>query len=232
MAKPKIYLSASTQEGNKSVNPTYGTEEKQMFRLRDKVRNLLKNDFTIEANDNKNSSLSAIVNESNKFHPALHYAFHSNAGVEKARGCEIYYSKYDKGNGKKAAQIFYKLISEITPTADRGVKSDGTLYSGGLYELTNTVSTAVLMEYIFHSNPLDAVFFLNNIDNLAKATALGFYQYFNIKSPTKEDNVIYPKWLREEKIVLGEYNHSDKFNVNQIDIILKRFYEKFIKGIK
>jgi N-acetylmuramoyl-L-alanine amidase len=224
MAKKKIYLSASNQEENKGVG-SYGSERDQMFRLRDKVRNLLKADFIIEANDSKTSSLNAIVKESNTFNPDIHMAFHTNAGSKKARGCEVFYYGNLKTGGFKMATLWYKHISAVTPTEDRGVKSDFTLYTNGLYELRETKASACLMEFIFHSNLEDVTFFLNNIDRFAEATRNAVYEYFGMK----KDTVVYPKWLRAQKLVKNEYSKNDTFTVDQIDTIFQRFYEKYIK---
>lgn len=180
----KIYLSASTQENNKGVG-SYGTEEQRMFILRDIVEQLIKssnhkNDFAIEKNNNKSSTLAAIVNESNNFDSELHLAFHTNAGVASARGCESYYSYLNtNGKGYKIASLWYNEVSKITPSSDRGVHKDNVLYSSGLYELSNTKAVAALMEFIFHSNLSDVTFFLANINKFAIATVKAIFAYFN-----------------------------------------------------
>jgi len=230
MSKIKIYLSASTQEDNIGV-ANYGTEEQQMFRLRDKVEKLLNDTgkYIVGKNKYKSSSLSDIVNASNKFGAKLHVAFHSNAGSKSARGCEVYYSYLSTdGEGKKAASILYKHIEELTPSKDRGVKKDNSVYTTGFYELRETTMTAILCEFIFHTNIEDVIFFLNNIDNFAKSTASAINEYFGVKKDTEK----YPIWLRSQDLVHNSYKKDGTFTVNQVDTIFKRFYEKFIKGIK
>jgi N-acetylmuramoyl-L-alanine amidase len=230
MSKIKIYLSASTQQDNIGVG-NYGTEELQMFRLRDKVEQHLNatGKYIIGKNKNKSSSLSDIVKASNAFGAKLHVAFHTNAGSKQARGCEVYYSYLNSnGEGKKAATILYKHIEELTPSKDRGVKKDNSVYKNGFYELRETNMTAILCEFIFHTNIEDVVFFLNNIDNFAKCTTNAINEYFGIKKAVDK----YPIWLRDQGIVHNSYNKDGNFSVNQVDIIFKRFYEKFIKGIK
>jgi len=230
MSKIKIYLSASSQEGNIGFGG-YGTEEEQMFNLRDKVEYVLNasGNYIIGKNKNKSSTLQDIVKASNAFGAKLHVAFHTNAGDKFARGCEVYYSHLNSnGEGKKAASILYKYIEELTPSKDRGVKKDNTLYTNGLYELRATKMTAILCEYIFHTNMGDVFFFLNNIDNFAKATANAINDYFGFKKETEK----YPTWLRSQGLVHNTYEKNGAFTVNQVDIIFRRFYEKFIKGIK
>lgn len=183
----KIYLSASTQEKNVGV-AGYGTEEDNMFILRDLTEKYIQEGgttFSIEKNNYKSSTLVDIVKESNSFNPDIHLAFHSNAGI-KARGCEVYYSMYTKNEkGKLLANYWYNEISELTPTTDRGVKSDGCLYSRGLYELRETKSVAALMEFFFHSSPEDVKFFLSNKEAFAIGTAIAIYKYFGLTYKSK-----------------------------------------------
>lgn len=186
----KIYLSASTQELNKGVG-NYGTEEQRMFVLRDLTEQLIKSgnhgkDFSIKKNSNKNSSLSDIVRASNNFAPDTHWAFHTNAGG--GRGCEVYYSYLNTTNkGKKAADLWYKEISAITPSSDRGVKKDNSVYSNGFYELRATTAITVLCEFIFHDNKDDVNFYLKNISKFAVGTAKAIYNYYGYTYKEKND---------------------------------------------
>lgn len=179
----KIYLSASTQQNNKGVG-TYGTEEQRMFILRDLTEQLIKSgnhgkDFIIEKNNNKSSTLTDIINESNNFGANTHWAFHTNAGSTAARGCEVYYSYLNSnGKGKTAATLWYNEISAITPSADRGVKKDNSVYNTGFQELRTTKAVAALCEFIFHTNINDVNFFLANIQKFAIGTAKAIYKYY------------------------------------------------------
>lgn len=240
MSKHKIYLSASTQEHNVGAGD-YGTEEDNMFILRDRIEYYIKSGshgdlFIIEKNNNKKSSLTDIVNESNKFKPDIHLSNHSNAGKSSVRGCEAYYSHLNKnGEGKKMATLWYKEISKVTPSSDRGVYSDSILYKSGLYELTKTISTAVLMEHFYHTSLADIGFYQKNIDRFAIATAIAVYNYFNYKYKTGQYDS-YPglKWLYKKNFIEGK-NYMSKqkyFNCEQIAIIHKRIYEDILRDVK
>lgn len=201
----KIYLSASTQQNNMGV-AGYGTEEDNMFKLRELTIVYLNKGgykFSIEKNNNKSSTLTQIINESNKFKPAIHMAFHTNAG-STARGCEVYYSyKNVTGTGKKLATIWYNHISPITPTKDRGVKKDNTVYTTGFQELRTTTATAALCEFIFHTSAADVKFFKANINQFAIGTAKAIYSYFNI--PYKLDTSTPSKTKTVYRVIAGSY---------------------------
>lgn len=229
----KIYLSASTQENNKGVD-NYGTEEDNMFKLRDLTIKYIKSgnhadDFTIYKNSNKNMSLSDIVADSNNRKPKIHMAFHSNAGNSKARGCEVYYSMYNtNGKGKKLANIWYIAISAVTPTVDRGVHSDSILYNNGLYELRETGAVSSLSEFIFHTNKDDVKFFKENIDKFAIATAQTIYKYFGYDYVSKENE---SKSQYYHQVVAGSF--LDEKNAKKRQDILKKYkIESFINKIK
>jgi N-acetylmuramoyl-L-alanine amidase len=190
----KIYLSASTQQHNVGVSG-YGTEEDNMFKLRELTIKYLNKGgykFTIEKNNN----------ESNKFKAEIHLAFHTNAG--NSRGCEVYYSYLNKnGTGKKLATLWYNEISPITPSKDRGVKLDNSLYKSGFQELRTTNAVAALCEFIFHTSTADVKFFKDNIDKLALGTAKAIYKYFNIAykttaTPSKVGKTVY-------RVIAGSY---------------------------
>lgn len=228
----KIYLSASTQEKNLGVL-NYGTEEDQMSKLRDEVERLIKTgnhgkDFIVYKNSNKSSSLTDIINASNRAYVDTHWAFHSNAGDPKSRGCEVYYHNHSTGGGKKMADIWYKKISAVTPTGDRGAKSDYTLYSRGLYELRETKAHAALSEFIFHTNSEDVKFFLANIKRFAIATVQAIHEYYGLTYKEKEETkVAYTGILKEAKdkgwITKEGYNEKDNVNYEKLCYILRNF---------
>lgn len=232
----KIYLSASTQQDNKGVG-NYGTEEQRMFILRDLVEQLIKSgnhgkDFIIEKNNNKSSSLSAIINESNSFNANTHWAFHTNAGASSARGCEVYYSYLNTNNsGKRAATLWYNEISPITPTSDRGVKKDNTVYSTGFAELRNTKAIAVLAEFIFHTNIKDVNFFLSNINKFAIATTKAIYKYYGYTYKVEKVEG-YTGILKEsyDKGLFTGKDYEEKTNIDfgKLCHILKNF-ENYMK---
>jgi len=205
MSKKKIYLSASTQENNKGV-AGYGTEEDNMFILRDRAEYFIKNgghgsDFIIYKNINKTWTLSKIITDSNTHKVDLHAAFHSNAGSHKARGCEVYHYYKNTTTGKKFAELWYKEISKVTPTNDRGCMKDNVLYSNGLYELRETIAPAALCEHFFHSNSADVNFYKANVDLFAIGTAKAIYTLYGYKFITPEESESLENWEQTIKKV-------------------------------
>jgi len=197
----KIYLSASTQHNK--VAGSYGTEEQNMHILRDRTEYFIKNGghgdkFTVYKNSNKAWTLTQIVNDSNAKNVKSHWAFHSNAGSTSGRGCEVYYYyKTQPGTGDKMAELWYKEISAVTPTADRGVKKDSVLYSNGLYETRETKAPAALCEHFFHSNQNDVTFYLANVDLFAMASAIAIYKYHGYTFTKPSNLKSYEQILKE-----------------------------------
>jgi len=235
----KIYLSASTQQNNKGVG-NYGTEEQRMFILRDLVEQLIKSGnhgdkFIIEKNNSKSSDLTAIINESNSFKADTHWAFHTNAGASSARGCEVYYSYLNTNNlGKKAATLWYNEISPITPSSDRGVKKDNTVYSNGFYELRATTAITVLAEFIFHTNINDVNFFLANINKFAVATTKAIYKYYgyDYKDPSIEEYKGILKYGYDRKWYKGtNYKESTPVDFGKLCNILKQYQENYLDSL-
>ena len=179
---PKIYLSPSVQHQNVGVGD-YGTEEKRCNEIADVVERELKknNNFTVFRN-NPNMALSELIVDSNKNNVDIHFSIHTNAGVNTARGCEVY--AYAKGTeGDKLAQIVYRRLSAITPSEDRGVKYNS------LAETRQTKAIAVLTEVAFHSNEEDAKWMIDNIELIGKELAKSLYEYFNIEYKENVVNV-------------------------------------------
>ena len=179
---PKIYLSPRVQHQNVGVGD-YGTEEKRCNEIADVVERELKknNNFTVFRN-NPNMALSELIVDSNKNNVDIHFSIHTNAGVNTARGCEVY--AYAKGTeGDKLAQIVYRRLSAITPSEDRGVKYNS------LAETRQTKAIAVLTEVAFHSNEEDAKWMIDNIELIGKELAKSLYEYFNIEYKENVVNV-------------------------------------------
>lgn len=166
-----VYLSPSTQEHNISYG-NYGTEEERMNQIADVTQRVLKS-HGVEVHRNKPEwSLAQVVNDSNQVKPDLHFAIHSNAGG--GRGSEVF-AYAAGGNGEKAAKAIYSEIEPLTPTSDRGVK-----FNPSLYELRNTNAPAALVEIAFHDNAEDATWIVNNIETIGVALAKGVLKYFAI----------------------------------------------------
>lgn len=179
---PKIYLSPSFQHQNVGVGD-YGTEEKRCNEIADVVeRELKKNSNFIVIRNNPAMSLNEVIADSNKNNVDIHFSIHTNAGVNTARGCEVY--AYAKGTeGDKLAQIVYRRLSAITPSEDRGVKYNS------LAETRQTKAISVLTEVAFHSNEEDAKWMIDNIELIGKELAKSLYEYFNIEYKENIENI-------------------------------------------
>lgn len=176
-----LYLSPSTQEKNVGQND-YGTEEKQMNVLADKIQNVLNNykEFKIYRN-NPNWKLHEVITDSNYYAIDLHLALHSNANNRIARGCEVFCHKFDT-QAHEYAKIFYDNLEKITPTVDRGVKEGFNFYgpNNHMAELYKTKANAVLIEIDFHDNIDSAKWILDNLDLIAKNIIDSILQIFGI----------------------------------------------------
>lgn len=209
-----VYLSPSMQENNVGVL-NYGTEECRMDQIADVVQKVLQ-DYGVDVFRNRPDwSLGQAVNDSNRVEPNLHFCIHSNAGG--GRGAEIYaYSP--GGEGEKAAKIIYSEISAITPTADRGVQ-----FNPSLYELRNTTAPSVLVEVAFHDNPDDAAWIMNNIENIGIALAKGVLKYLGITYVAAKNTSVGQKLYR---VQVGAY--ADKANAEEM---LKRLTTAGFEGL-
>lgn len=190
-----VYLSPSTQEHNVGSG-NYGTEEVRMNQIADITQKVLQ-DHGVDVYRNKPEwSLGQVVNDSNRVKPDLHFAIHSNAGG--GRGTEAF-AYTAGGNNEKAAKVIYSEIEPLTPTSDRGVKFNPTLY-----EIRNTNAPAALVEIAFHDNPEDAAWIVGNIEAIGTALAKGVLKYFGIPYETsKAETNTQAKYYR---VQIGAYS--------------------------
>lgn len=214
-----IYVSPSTQDWNKGVS-NYGTEEQRMNELADHVTALLKyNGFTVFRNKPE-MNLEQVVMDSNKkvSKNGIHLALHTNAGG--GEGTEIYYYTGSE-TGKRLAESIYKHVAPLTPSKDRGIKHNKVFR-----ELNGTLSTAVLLEAIFHDNLKDVEWITRNMEKLAEAIVKGVCEHVRIpyksitiiQKPTKTTGEVF------YRVITGSF--SDEENAE------KRMKELEQKGFK
>lgn len=175
-----VYLSPSIQEENIGYG-NYGTEEKRMNEVCDVTqKHLLRHGITVFRN-RPDMTLKQVVADSNAKNPTIHLAIHSNAFNGKVRGSEIYCHNFG-GEGERLARSVYAELESITPTKGRGVKEGKDHFGPGkpLYELSETVAPAALVEIAFHDQPDDAKWILENIEKIGVVLAKGILKYFNI----------------------------------------------------
>ena len=175
-----VYLSPSIQEDNIGYG-NYGTEEKRMNEICDVTqKHLLRHGLTVFRNK-PDMTLKQVVADSNAKNPTIHFAIHSNAFDGNVRGSEIYCHRFG-GEGERLARLVYEELESITPTKGRGVKEGKDHFGPGkpLYELSETVAPAALVEIAFHDQPDDAKWILENIEKIGVVLAKGILKYFNI----------------------------------------------------
>lgn len=172
MSKIKIYLSASTQEWNRTINGT--TEEALMFALRDHVEAILKKtgQFDIYKNSNIDASLSSIIAHSNQSKVESHWSFHSNAGG--GTGSEVWHYT-GSAKGAKMAKTW------ATNLATLGLYSRGVKNNTSFYELKKTIAPAALAEHFFHDKLTDIKHYIANSAAYALAGAESICDYHGIK---------------------------------------------------
>lgn len=193
---PSVFLDSSNQKDNIGVG-NYGDEATRMNFSMDMVKYYIEKGnggITVYRN-NINMSLYETVKMANDLNVNIYVAGHSNAGGGK--GTEGYFYP-GSADGERLATCLYNRIAPITISPDRGVKSED------FYVLRNTNMTASLIEVMFHDNLVDVTDYLNKIDLIAKAYALGIYDYFGIpyQEPTQNSNTFY-------RVMCGSFRNKD-----------------------
>lgn len=165
MAAKKVYLSPSDQWSNTVADKAHSEAYhcKQIAQAAEKY--LKANGYTVKVGDNsKEGSYTKRVTDSNKWGADVHICIHTNAGGGK--GTEVLC--YPDNRKNKYVQGVYNRVAKLTPTADRGIKSNT-----GLYEIKRTSATCVYIECEFHDNKTTEDWIDSNIDALGKAIAQG-----------------------------------------------------------
>lgn len=186
----KIYLAHSTQDDNMGVDGI--TEENRMTDFGKLVKKYLiagSADLTIFENTN-NQNLMDYIEDSNNKKVDLHIELHSNAGSSNARGFEIYYSNYPilSQESKNLATCIFKYVSNLTEI-DRGIFADTNCYDIGLAATRETSAVAVLLEMFFHTNFKDINEFNLKKEELARAIAIGIYDYLELTYANNTKNM-------------------------------------------
>lgn len=123
----------------------------------------------------QDDSLATIVNTSNSMGADVFVSIHCNSGPASAEGTETFYY-YSSDNGAKLAQCIQSQIVDSLDTCDRGIKPAQPGVNG-LYVLSKTTMTAVLVELAFISNWEDCILLEENQDDFARAIARGITDY-------------------------------------------------------
>lgn len=167
---PKIYISPSNQTANMCK---YGDTECQHCNLfADYLCEYLDANGIGYKRADVLETLESRVKASNSYKPDIHYCIHTNAGGG-ARSVLFGYSITDS-KWKKLADCIKAERSKIYTNEIRYTKKTS------FYEIKQTVAKCMYDEVLFHDNEREALFFHQNVKELAKGTAKAFCNYFGI----------------------------------------------------
>lgn len=161
----KVYLSPSDQWSNTVADKAH-SEAYHCKQIAQSTQKYLKaNGFSVKVGDNsKEGSYAKRVTDSNKWGAGLHICIHTNAGGGK--GTEVICHPSSKND--KYVKSVYNRVAKLTPTSDRGIKTNT-----GLYEINKTKAVCVYIEVEFHDNLTTENWIDNNLDAIGKAIAQG-----------------------------------------------------------
>ena len=165
-----IYINPSVQYDNLYAD-NLGNEGQYMNQISIILTKLLKENTNIEVycnNDMPGKSLSKSVRESNSLDVDYHLALHSNAGG--GRGSEGWYTN----SSYKFTKSIIDSLQDVLPYKTRGLKNG----QKSLYELKATYASASLIEILFHDDVNQALFIINNQEEIAHAIYEGIVSYF------------------------------------------------------
>ncbi len=134
----------------------------------------------IETESCQDDSLSYVCSLANASGSDIFISIHCNAaGTPAALGTETFRFSNSFEGGKLGLAIQNQITASLG-TVDRGLK-DAVPGRNGLYVLTNTDMTAVLVELAFISNESDEELLTNNQDDFARAIARGVTDYMQMQ---------------------------------------------------
>ena len=175
---PIIYLSPSTQEGNRYVTGS-GTEEQWMNRLADAMVPYLNASGIRYTRNTPDMTAASSIRQANQGYYDFYLALHSNAaGVGNYGGERGVIAFYYPGSsqGQRAAQIFANNLQDIYPEPGR-VYTRATTTLG---EVRDSRFPAVLLEIAYHDNREDAHWIESNITAIAQNLVLSLTDYFDL----------------------------------------------------
>ena len=172
-----LFLSPSTQDFNPYV--TSGNEEYWMNLLADLMVPYLNFSGVNVTRNDPGGTVGASVRASNAGDYDFHLALHSNAAPAslsgQLRGVDVYYYP-GSVQGLRMANLIADNIKEVYPLPDK-VR---TVATSALFELRSTRIPAVLGEFGYHDNLLDAQWIENNLSAIARSLALSVTEYFGL----------------------------------------------------
>ena len=189
----KIYLSPSDQTANKYA--AGNTNEAVVCRkIADACAVALKR-CGFEVKNNKTSSMTARIAESNRWGADLHVPIHTNAFNGKTSGTRLFcWSK--SGEGYKACKAIFNVLAPLTPGTSENITA-----RQDLAELRDTTAVCCYIEADFHDVKDVAKWIIENVEEIGEAICKGICSYFGKKYVAPEP----PAPPKTYKLVLGEY---------------------------
>ena len=179
---PIIYLSPSNQYDNYGVEEAgYTTEKEMMNKLADVIERKLQAAGFVVYRNNPYGDINAWNSFSNAVGADFHFAIHSNGSTNHtARGVEIHVDDETSPALSIAANIYdnlYKIYpGNNTPLYNRGIK----YARGSLGEVNNNyVNNGALIEVAFHDNYDDALWIVQNLEQIGQNIASSIISYYN-----------------------------------------------------
>lgn len=117
---------------------------------------------------------------------ALYIAPHTNGFDGTAKGCRIHH--YPSSKSERFAKL---LVEGVKPLYYSGTPAPRAVSDNTLYELRKPAAPAVLPEWAFHDNEVDAKWIIESIPALAEMTAKACCTYFNVKYVSRETSSMY-----------------------------------------
>lgn len=178
MPKYKISLSPEDRESNayhKYVNWNgHATNEReQMRRCADCMeKSLTRCGFDVW--NMQYGNMQDRVKDANAWPSDMHIALHTNGFDGTAAGTRVHC--YPSEASRRIAKLIQDRIAPLSPgTAGEGVKESSTLY-----ELRATHMVAVLPEFGFHDNLIDAQWLVDSMEQIAEETVKAVCVYFGV----------------------------------------------------
>lgn len=177
-----FYLSPSNQYlnyGNSDAG--YTTEMEIMNRIADVVQQNLTDKGVIVYRNVPSAGINAWNAESNYVKADFHLAIHSNAsGTRLARGIEIYVDK-ETSKALSIASVIYENLWQIYDGNDNPLYNRGIKYArGSLGEVNEDfLPCGSLIEVAYHDQYDDALWIMQNIENIGNNIANSIYSYYN-----------------------------------------------------
>ena len=174
---PIIYLSPSTQEYNPYI--IGGDEEYYMNLIADAMIPYLDASGIEYVRNTPDMTAASSIAASNAGSYDAHIALHSNSAPEHLsgmlRGTDVYYYP-SSTRGKRLAEIIAENMRAIYPQPQLVDIRPTT----SLGEVSRTRAPAVLIEFAYHDNTEDALWIVDNIDEIVRDVVLSLTQYFGI----------------------------------------------------